>query len=106
MSENPVTEVATLINSNGVRVVEFALSPNSSGAWHHHSEMLEHCYCLSGRLTIEIAEAESVNLGPGNRYELPAGVKHRIRNEGNHTASFLVIQGIGAYDFIQSEDAL
>ena len=106
MNENPVTEVATLINSNGVRVVEFALSPNANGVWHHHSEMLEHCYCLNGRLTIEIAGAKPAYLSPGNRYELPAGVKHRIRNEENHIASFLVIQGIGTYDFIQSEDAL
>ncbi len=106
MSENHVTEISTLINTNGVRVVEFALSPNSSGAWHHHSEMVEHCYCLNGNLIIEIAGAEAVNLRPGKRYELPAGVKHRIRNDGNHTAIFLVVQGIGEYDFIQSEDAL
>lgn len=106
MSENPVTEIVTLINSNGVRVVEFALSPNSSGAWHHHSEMLEHCYCLTGHITIEIADAETVDLSPGNRYELPARVKHRLRNDENQIARFLVIQGVGAYDFIQSEDAL
>ena len=106
MNENPVTEVATLINSNGVRVVEFTIFPHADGAWHHHSEMHEHCYCLNGCLTIEIQNAKPIRLNSGNRYEFPAGVTHRIRNEGNQLAKFLVIQGVGTYDFIQSKDAL
>jgi quercetin dioxygenase-like cupin family protein len=102
MTENPVREIAVLINTHGVRVIEFELSPNVSGAWHHHSVMFEHCYCLKGRLTIELKASNPIILDPGDKCEFAPGVKHRIRNEGNQIATYLVIQGIGEYDFVQS----
>lgn len=102
MHDNPVREIATLINVNGVRVVEFELSARSNGAWHHHSQVSEHCYCLKGRIVVEIAEYEAVALEAGKRCEIPAGVKHRLRNAENQVCGYLVVQGIGSYDFVES----
>jgi len=103
MSKTPVREVATLVNANGVRVAEFEIDPNSSGAWHHHSQVSEHCYCLKGRIVVEIAERESVHLEAGERCEIPTGFRHRLRNAENQVCGYLVVQGTGAYDFVQSK---
>lgn len=103
MNETPVREVATLVNANGVRVAEFEMDPNSSGAWHHHSQVSEHCYCLKGRIVVEIAGNPAINLEVGDRCEFPAGVSHRLRNAENQISGYLVVQGIGAYDFVEAK---
>jgi mannose-6-phosphate isomerase-like protein (cupin superfamily) len=103
MNGTPVREVATLVNANGVRVAEFAIDPNSDGAWHHHSQVQEHCYCLTGRIVVEFAGKPTVNLAAGERCEIPAGVAHRLRNTENRKCGYLVIQGTGDYDFVESK---
>jgi len=103
MNELPVREIATLINANGVRVAEFQLSANATGAWHHHSHVSEHCYCLKGRIVVEIVGKPAVNLEAGDRCEIPAGVSHRLRNAENQISGYLVVQGVGAYDFVESK---
>jgi len=102
MRDTPVREVANLVNANGVRAAEFEIDPHSSGAWHHHSQVQEHCYCLKGRITVEIAGRETVELAAGERCEIPAGASHRLRNAQNRVSGYLVIQGTGPYDFVES----
>lgn len=106
MNDTPVREVATLVNANGVRVAEFEMDPDSSGAWHHHSQVSEHCYCLKGRIVVEIAGKPPVNLEAGERCELPAGVSHRLGNAQSQICRYLVVQGIGAYDFVESKSEI
>ncbi len=103
MNENVLRHVATLINENGVRIVEFVLSAQMDGAWHHHSQLTEYCYCLKGRLSIEIVGGETVALSPGDKCEITAGTSHRVCNKSHSDCRFLVIQGVGVYDFVQQK---
>jgi mannose-6-phosphate isomerase-like protein (cupin superfamily) len=103
MNEAPVREVATLVNANGVRVAEFEIDPNSDGAWHHHSQVSEHCYCLKGRIVVEIAGRDAIHLEAGQRCEIPAAVQHRLTNMETQVGLYLVVQGTGAYDFVESK---
>jgi len=103
VSDSPVREVVTLVNASGVRVAEFEMDPNASGAWHHHSQVSEHCYCLKGRIVVEIAGQSASNLEVGERCEFPAGVLHRLSNAENQVSGYLVVQGVGAYDFVESK---
>jgi quercetin dioxygenase-like cupin family protein len=103
MNDAPVREVATLVNANGVRVAEFEIDPNSDGAWHHHSQLSEHCYCLRGQIAVEIAGCETVHLQAGERCEIPAGIRHRLINKGDQVCGYLVVQGTGAYDFVPTK---
>jgi len=102
MNGTPVREVATLVDANGVRVAEFQIDPNADGAWHHHSQVSEHCYCLKGRIAVEIAGRETVHLEAGERCEIPAGIRHRLINRDSQVGGYLVVQGTGAYDFVPS----
>ena len=103
MSQPSVREIATFVNANGVRVAQFEMLPNASGPWHRHSQVSEHCFCLKGRIVVESAGKPVVHLGPGERCEIPVGVSHRLRNGGDQDCGYLVVQGIGAYDFVESE---
>jgi len=89
-----------LINSGGVRVAEFELPPRTDGPWHHHSQVSEFCYCLRGQLVTEIEERQPATLDAGERCEIAVGVRHRVRNVAALGASYLVVQGVGPYDFV------
>lgn len=101
MNKDASRHAATLINENGVRIVEFVLSAQTDGAWHHHSQLTEYCYCLKGRLSIEIEGEKTVVLSPGDKCEIAGGTRHRVCNTDQSDCRFLVIQGVGVYDFIQ-----
>jgi mannose-6-phosphate isomerase-like protein (cupin superfamily) len=45
-------------------------------AWHAHENEDELFYVLSGRLKLEFDGDESVELGPGEMYVVPKGVRH------------------------------
>jgi len=43
---------------------------------------------------------EDVRLKPSETYSVRAGRPHLVTNAGKTSATFLVLQGIGEYDFI------
>jgi len=63
----------------------------------------EYCYCLGGCLSVDMEGKASVFLGSGDKVEIPAGIRHRVRNESKSICRFLVVQGIGEYDFVSVE---
>jgi quercetin dioxygenase-like cupin family protein len=101
MNVNPVKEVATVINTNGVRVVEFLLAPESRGAWHHHSQLSETCYCLKGELSVDIEGNKAIILHAGEKCKVADGVRHSVFNATKTPCNFLVVQGVGEYDFVE-----
>jgi len=98
-----VTQLARLIDTADSRVAEFELPAGFAGPWHHHSRMVEHCYCLGAELAIDFSAADTVNLRSGQRCEIPARVNHRIRNGSAEACRYLVVQHGGAYDFLENE---
>ncbi len=102
MDENSVKEIATIINENGVRVIEFLLAPESRGPWHYHSHLSESCYCLKGQLSVDIKGSKTAILRPGEKCEVAAGIRHSVYNEVQIPCIFLVVQGIGQYDFVKN----
>jgi quercetin dioxygenase-like cupin family protein len=43
---------------------------------------------------------EEVRLGPGDTYSVQPRRPHLVVNGGDMSATFLVLQGIGEYDFV------
>ncbi|MCC6212054.1 MAG: cupin domain-containing protein [Burkholderiales bacterium] len=100
-----VRELARLVESADTRVVEFELSAGSAGPWHHHSRMVEHCYCLGTELTVEFERAADIRLKAGQRCEIASGTVHRIRNGSPVACKYLVVQRGGEYDFVEHTGA-
>jgi mannose-6-phosphate isomerase-like protein (cupin superfamily) len=58
-------------------------------------------YVLEGHLRLFLQKPkEQVELGPGDTYSVPPRRPHLVRNAGNASATFLILQGIGEYDFV------
>jgi mannose-6-phosphate isomerase-like protein (cupin superfamily) len=56
---------------------------------------------IEGRLRLFLREPkEEVQLGPGDTYSVKPRRPHLVTNGGSVAATFLVLQGIGEYDFV------
>jgi quercetin dioxygenase-like cupin family protein len=85
----------------GFRINELQISPTQKVPWHYHSNVQDTFYVLDGRLRLFLRNPkEDVRLGPGETYSVPPRRPHLVTNDGKSSATFLVLQGIGEYDFV------
>jgi len=85
----------------GFRITELQISPTQKVPWHLHSNVQDTFYVISGRLRIFLREPkEDIRLGPGDTYSVKARRPHLVTNGGDGSATFLVLQGIGEYDYV------
>lgn len=68
--------------------------------WHYHSEVTDTFFCLSGCVSIRHDADKEIRLGPGESCEIPPGMPHRVAGSNNEGCRFLIVQGIGKYDFV------
>ena len=85
----------------GFRINELQISPSQKVPWHYHTNTQDTFYVLEGRLRLFLREPkEEVRLGPGETYSVRPGRPHLVTNGGDSSATFLVLQGIGEYDYV------
>ena len=84
----------------GFRISEIQISPSQKVPWHYHTNVQDTFYVLQGRIRIFLRDPkEEARLGPGESYAVPPKRPHLVVNGGDASATFLVLQGIGEYDF-------
>jgi mannose-6-phosphate isomerase-like protein (cupin superfamily) len=85
----------------GFRITELQISQTQKVPWHYHSNVQDTFYVLEGELRIFLQDPkEEVRLKPGQTYTARARRPHLVTNGGETSATFLVLQGIGEYDFV------
>jgi mannose-6-phosphate isomerase-like protein (cupin superfamily) len=85
----------------GFRISELQISPTQKVPWHCHSHIQDTFYVIDGAIRLFLREPkEEVRLGPGETYTVRAGRPHLVANGGEVSATFLVLQGIGEYDYV------
>jgi|SRR5215813_11243981 len=85
----------------GFRISELQISPTQSIPWHSHSAISDTFYVIEGRLRLFLREpVEEVLLDPGDSYRVVSRRPHLVTNGGESSATFLVLQGIGEYDYV------
>jgi quercetin dioxygenase-like cupin family protein len=85
----------------GFRINELQISPKQKVPWHYHSNIQDTFYVLEGRIRVFLREPkEEARLGPGDTYTVTPRRPHLVVNGGDTSATFLVLQGIGEYDFV------
>jgi len=85
----------------GFRINELKISPQQQVPWHYHSNVQDHFYVLEGSIRIYLQKPkESVTLKPGETYSVAPRRPHLVTNAGKSSATFLVLQGVGEYDFV------
>ena len=85
----------------GFRINELQISPSQKVPWHYHSNIQDTFYVLRGKIRIFLRDPkEEVRLGPGEIFSVTPKRPHLVANGGDGSATFLVLQGIGEYDFV------
>lgn len=85
----------------GFRITELQISKTQNVPWHYHSNIQDTFYVLKGNLRIFMQDPkEEVRLGPGDTLSVNPRRPHLVTNAGETSATFLVLQGVGEYDFV------
>lgn len=85
----------------GFRISELQISPTQFVPWHYHTNIQDTFYVIEGVIVISLREpSESVMLRRGETYTVRARRPHHVANGGAASATFLVLQGIGEYDYV------
>lgn len=90
----------TVLETAEVRVREMFLAAGTEVPWHCHSQVVDTIYGLQGQIQVELKNPEQrCLLSPGNSCEVAVGRPHRVIATGSDDARYLLVQGVGRYDF-------
>ena len=85
----------------GFRITELQLSATQKVPWHYHNNVADTFYVLEGELRIFLQQPkEEVRLAPGQTFTAAPRRPHLVTNAGSQSVTFLVLQGIGLYDYV------
>ena len=105
MAQGPgyaVKSVEPVAIGSDVQARVFTLAPGEQIPWHFHSAVTDWYFVLEGALSIETrAPADRQLLTAGGRYNIPPKTAHLIANRSDADTRFLLVQGVGAYDFLR-----
>lgn len=85
----------------GFRISELQISPAQQVPWHYHTNIQDTFYVIEGCIRLFLQDPEEeITLEPGATYSVPPRRPHLVTNKGDTSATFLVLQGMGDYDFV------
>jgi quercetin dioxygenase-like cupin family protein len=89
-----------VIKTDNVRVRIVELGPHEVAQWHRHSEVTDNMFCLTGRMSVRVKDPDrEFFLQPGERCVVAQGRVHQVVNASPAPATYLLVQGVGKYDF-------
>lgn len=95
----------SILETPEARVTLMTLAPGEATPWHRHSVIADTAFRLDGEVEVQVREAdgniESIRLLPGAPCRMEPGRVHRVANAGATPCRFLLVQGVGAYDFVK-----
>ena len=93
-------ESEVIAKTDNLRVRIMKLAPSEIADWHYHTQVTDDIFCLTGKIIVRMQDPlEEVYLSPGQRARIPLGRDHQLENPDETVSSYLLVQGIGKYDF-------
>jgi quercetin dioxygenase-like cupin family protein len=98
-----VKNIETVAVGKDVRARLYTLAPGEVIPWHSHTEISDEFFVLGGELTVETRTPDDRRIvGVGGRDRVTPGCVHQTSNHGTDDCRFLLIQGVGKYDWIKA----
>jgi quercetin dioxygenase-like cupin family protein len=89
-----------VLETESVRVRIMALEGGQATAWHYHTEVTDRIFCLVGPVAVEYRNPdERIELVNGEYSDVSVERVHRVINLTMQDARYLLVQGVGSYDF-------
>ena len=84
----------------GFRVGHLVLAPGEEVPWHFHSNVRDTFYVVCGPVTVYTDEPDSTTvINSGEVLQTRERQPHRVVNGSDHDVAFVLIQGVGKFDF-------
>jgi quercetin dioxygenase-like cupin family protein len=100
-----VKSIEPVVIGSDVQARLFTLAPGDTIPWHYHKESTDHYFVLEGALTVFTREPEEVRaFGVGTGHKIAPGTAHLITNDSTVDCRFLLLQGVGRYDWVKVDD--
>lgn len=94
IAETPDLRVQILTLANGQEV-----------PWHYHTAVTDTFICLEGPMVVQTRTADADHeLQPGDGCTVPPHTAHRVAGKNGGRCRFVIVQGVGKYDYIPAED--
>ena len=88
-----------------LRALILTMGPGQCLPWHHHSEVTETIFCSEGPIQVETRTPEEKRiLAPGEMTAITPGQPHRVSGINGSRCKFLLILGVGNWDFISDSE--
>jgi len=95
-----MTKPEILIETQDVRVRIMTLESGQATEWHYHTEIIDRMFCLDGPVAVESRNPDQcIELVNGQYCDVAVKRLHRVVNLTTREARYLLVQGVGRYDF-------
>ncbi|MDJ0609290.1 MAG: cupin domain-containing protein [Kiloniellales bacterium] len=99
-TEFKVDKVEGVVETPDLRVLKISLAGGDIIPWHWHAHVTDRFVCLEGVLVVETSSPRACyRLEAGGECLVPAKVPHKVSTDDATPCRFMVIQGVGAYDY-------
>ena len=97
-------ERVTVAEVPGLRVRRLRLGAGGCVPWHHHTQVTDTFFCMEGPMQVTTRSPEGSRgkhvLVAGGTCSVPPLTDHLVTGVDDGPCAFLVIQGIGVYDYV------
>ena len=84
-----------------LRVQVLTLAAGQAVPWHYHTEVSDSFVGLEGVTVVETrAPRATYRVAPGQRCKVEPMTAHHVQGEDGGPCKFMIIQGVGSYDFM------
>ena len=100
-----VKRIEPVVKGSDVQARVFTLAPGEAIPWHYHRQCADYYFVLAGELSITTREPEqkSRSILAGGSFDIAPQTPHLVANAGAQDCRFLLVQGVGAYDWIKAD---
>lgn len=90
-----------LATVDGLRVSILTLAEGEEVPWHSHTKIDDDFFCMEGPMQVETRQPDGMQiLQLGETFKVPAGRPHRVSGLNGCPCRFMIMQGVGKYDFV------
>jgi len=95
------TRRETIAEAPNLRVRLLALGEGQCVPCHYHNNITDTFFCMEGPMQVTTRDPEAVHvLEPGGTFAVAPGVAHLVTGVNDRPCKFIVVQGVGVYDFV------
>ncbi|MCZ6774749.1 MAG: cupin domain-containing protein [Proteobacteria bacterium] len=105
-TEYTIEATEIIAETPALRVLRITLAVGQFIPWHYHSAIVDQFFCLEGDVNVETRAPKAVHaLVVGGECTVPPRIAHRVSNQGPLPCRFVLVQGVGPYDYCALPDA-